>query len=215
MIKGFWKGRSERGARSAPARRLPPGVDEVRLIESEDGRRLAELAGLLTALDQAIEAMRILAAGRKAEAGPAEQLTDVALLRFAMVQFVGCFKGRRGSVRLTPRLAFDPAGVKFFDHVSVFADELSGAHARVVGQSETVALLKRAGDRAGVISVITRARRPDRLTAAELANLAEFMESGRRAYAEAVDQTRGRVMAEVEAMEAADLLALPLLDRAD
>ncbi len=213
MIKGFWKGRSRRNARPAAGRGLPPGVDEVRLVESAEALRLAELAGILTTLDQAIEAMRMLAAGRKAEAGPAEQLTDVALLRFAMVQFVGCFKGRRSSVRLTPRQAFDPAGVKFFDHVSAFADELSGAHARMVGQAETVVLLKRAGDRAGVVGLITRARRPDRLTASELSNLAEFMERGRRAYAEAFDRTRARVMADVEAMAAAELLALPLLDQ--
>lgn len=212
MIKALWKERSRRDPRSPPVRR-PPGVDEVRLVESPEGRRLAELAGLLTALDQAIEAMRTLAAGRKAAAAPAEQLADVALLRFAVVQFVSCFKGRRGSVRLTPKQAFDPAGAKFFDHVSAFADELSGAHARVVGQTETVVLLKRAGDRAGVIGLITRARRPDRLTAAELSNLAAFMERGRGAYVGAFDRTRARVMAEVEAMEAAELLALPLLDR--
>lgn len=209
MIKGFWK----RRARPEPARGPPPGVDEVRRVESPAGLRLAELAGLLTALDQAIEAMRRLAAGRTGEAGPAEHLADVALLRFAMVQFVGCFKGRRGSARLTPKQAFDPAGAKFFDHVSAFADELSGAHARMVGQVETVVLLKRAGDRAGVVGLITRARRPDRLTTTELTHLAEFMERGRRAYAQAFDRARAQVMAEVEAMEAAELLALPLLDR--
>jgi hypothetical protein len=213
VIKGFWKGRSRRDARSTPVRGLPPGADEVRLLESPEGLRLAELAGLLTALDQAIEAMRRLAADRKAEAGPAEQLADVALLRFAMVQFVACFKGRRGSARLTPKQAFDPAGVKFFEHVSVFADQLTGAHARVVGQTETVVLLKRAGDRVGVLGLTTRARRPERLTSMELANLAEFMTRGREAYADLFDQTRARVLVQVEELEAEDLLALPLLER--
>jgi len=203
------------GGPAASSRALPPGVDEVRLLESPDALRLAELAGVLAVLDQAIAAMRTLAADRRPGGDASDPIVDLALLRFAMIQFVGAFKARRGSVRLTPKQAFDPAGVKFFDHVSAFADQLGGAHARVVGQTETVVLLKRSGDRAGVLGLTTRARRPDRLTALELANLAEFMERGRAAYVEAFDRMRAKVLDELEAMEADALLALRLLETSE
>lgn len=211
-LKAFvtrWGGRG----RPAPARALPPGVDEIRLVETPDALRLAELASLLAALDQCIEAMRRLAAEREATRVSADPVADLALLRFAVLQFVSCFKARKRSARLTPKQAFDADGVKFFAHVSAFADQLAGAHPRVVGQAETVVMLRRAGDRAGLLGVVTRTRRPDRLTTPELASLADFMERGRAAYAEAFEIQRARVAADVETLPPDALLALRLLDR--
>ncbi|GAA0629332.1 hypothetical protein GCM10009422_28460 [Brevundimonas kwangchunensis] len=198
--------RLSRGA--TPPRGLPPGVDEVRLLKSANALKLAELAGIIGALDQSIVAMRSLEADRAQSRASTDPVTDLALLRFAIVQFVDCFTARRGSARLTPKKAFDEAGVKFFGYVVEFANQLSGAHARVVGETETVVLLKRSGERAGVIGLTTRARRPERLTRPELASLAAFMETGRAAYAGLFDDTRQKVMDEVERMTSDGLLSL-------
>ena len=98
MIEGLkaWAARRVRPA-SPPMRALPPGVDEVRLLESADALHLAELAGVLAALDQSIEAMRKLSADRSGARTSADPVTDLALLRFAIIQFVSCFPARRGS----------------------------------------------------------------------------------------------------------------------
>ena len=213
MIEGLkaWAARRVRSARP-PTRALPPGVDEVRLLETTDALTLAELAAVLAALDQSIEAMGKLASDRDSARASTDGVTDLALLRFAIVQFVSCFTARRGSPRLTPKKAFDAAGVKFFAHVAAFADQLNGAHARVVGETETVVLLKRDGHRAGVLGLTTRARRPERLTTLELNSLIEFMQRGRDAYIQAFEQARVKVLGEVEAMTAGELLALELKD---
>lgn len=191
-------------------RALPPGVDEVRLLRSANALKLAELAGIISAIDQSIAAMRRLETDRAQSRASTDPVADLALLRFGVVQFVDCFVARKGSARLTPKKAFDPAGMKFFNHVADFADQLSGSHPRVVGQTETVVLLKRAAERAGVVGLTTRARRPERLTRPELASLAEFMEQGRAVYAGVFEATRLKVMAEVERMTPEKLLALEL-----
>lgn len=193
---------------------MPPGVDEIRLLQTASARKLAELAGLIASLDQAIAAMRRLENDRVQSRVSTDPVADLALLRFAMVQFVDCFVARKGSARLTPSKAFDPTGVKFFDHVAEFAAQLSGPHARVVGQTETVVLLRRAEDRVGVVGLTTRSRRPERLTRPELASLAEFMEQGRAVYAGVFEATRLKVMSEVERMTPDKLLALDLCETA-
>ncbi len=189
---------------------MPPGVDEIRLLQTAGARRMAEVAGIVASLDQAIAAMRRLESDRVQSRVSTDPVADLALLRFAMVQFVDCFVARKGSVRLAPSKAFDASGVKFFDHVAEFAGQLSGSHARVVGQTEAVVLLRRAGERVGVVGLTTRARRPERLTRPELASLAQFMEQGRAVYAGMLEAARLKVLSEVERMTPDKLLALEL-----
>lgn len=198
-------------APAGPGRSLPPGVDEVRLLETPEALRLAEIAGVLASLDQVVQAMERLTAAREPGRTSADPLTELALFRFAVVQFVSCFRSRRGDGRLTPKQAFGDDGERFFDHVATLADQLTGPHARMVGSAETVVLLKRRDDQAGVVGVTTRARRPDRLTGVELASLASFMRRGRDAYAGLFDETRARVVEQTDAMTSDQLLNRPLL----
>jgi hypothetical protein len=192
--------------RVGTGRALPPGVDEVRLLETPDAEALAEWAATLAILDQALEAMRLVIARRQ---GPqADPLVDIALLQFAVTQFVSCFKARKGARRLTPKQAFDPAGARHFEHVAALADQLSGAQPRLTGRTEVVVLLKRAGDRAAMVGLTTRTRIPDRLTVQELSGIAEFMARGRDAYAARARQQREALLDQVGAMTDAELLAL-------
>ncbi len=200
--------------RATPSRALPPGADEIRLLETPEALRLAELAGVLGVLDQAIHALESLSGARRTGAATTDPVTDIALLRFGLVQFTGCFRRTRGSDRLTPRQAFGTDGAKFFEHVSSLTEQLTGDHARVVGEVETVVLLKRSGDLAGVVGLTTRTRRPDRLTSIELASLVAFMERGRAAYRTVFDATRTTVMSEVERLGPQALLALELKESA-
>ncbi len=203
-----WRSRSADLTEHRAGHSLPPGVDEVRLLETDHAAGLAELAAVLTVLDQAIGAMRILIQRRTNEQPDA--VVDIALLQFAVVQFVGCFKGGRGSRRLKPKQAFDGPGSRFFEHLAALADQLSGAHARLTGQTEVVVLLKRAPDRVGVLGLATRSRRPDRLTIHELSNIADFMDRGRDAYAAAAGRQRELASRELELMSNATLLALAM-----
>jgi len=199
------------GARGAKApRALPPGVDEIRLIGTPEADALAEWAATLAILDQALEAMRLVIARRQSPQD--DTLPDLALLQFAVTQFVSCFKARKGARRLTPKQAFDPAGARHFEHVAALADQLSGAQPRLTGRTEVVVFLKRAEGRAAMVGLTTRARIPDRLTVQELSGITEFMERGRDAYAARARQQREMVVDQVRAMTDRELLAL---DRTD
>lgn len=203
--------RSLFGSGTTDARRaLPPGADEVRLLRTPDAEQLAELATTLAVLDQALDAMQLLIARR--EAHQTDPVADIALLQFAITQFVACFRARRGTRRLTPKQAFDATGARYFDHVAALADQLSGAQPRLTGQTEVVVLLKRAGDRAAMVGLTTRSRAPDRLTVQELSGIADFMERGRDAYAARARLQREKLVDQVEALDDDGLLAL---DRAD
>jgi hypothetical protein len=138
--------------------------------------------------------------------------TDLALLRFGVVQFCTCFGGRRGSARLTARQAFGSGGVRFFDHLRTLGQELEGAHPRMIGQTETVALLRRHGDALIPLSVATRVRRPDRLTRAELGRLIAFMRRGLEAYAERANALRGELGDHLRALDPEALERLPPAD---
>ena len=195
------------------AGRLPPGANDVRLLLSGEAETLTRLVALTTTARQSVVALRTLAdRRRKASAdvrSETDEVTDMALLRFALLQFVSCFAARRDPVKLTPGQAFGPSGARFFRHVRAFADELSGASPRLAGRVEAVALLRVQDDQAAVLSVTTRSRRPDRLTAVELAQLIEFMEGGVQAYADRASEVRAALTEAARAMDAADLLALP------
>lgn len=195
------------------AGRLPAGANDVRLLLAAEAETLTGLVALTTATHQSVVALRVLAGRRRgAPAGArpeADEVTDMALLRFALLQFVPCFAARRDPVKLTPNQAFGPAGARFFRHVRAFADELSGASPRLVGRVEAVALLRVEGDQAAALSVTTRSRRPDRLTAVELAQLIEFMEGGVQAYADRASEARAALTEAVRALDPAQLLALP------
>ena len=212
MQNRFWSWRPGLLARAAPHIRpaLPPGVDEVRLLRTSEAESLAELAVTLAILDQAIEAMRLLITRRGTPR--ADPLTDIALLQFALTQFVSCFSTRRSSRRLSPKQAFDTVGARHFEHISTLADQLSGAQQRLTGRMEVVVLLKRAGDRAAMVGLTTRSRAPDRLTVQELSGIADFMVRGRDAYAAKARLQREQLL---EAMEALDEDALLALDRPD
>jgi hypothetical protein len=195
------------------AARLPPGANDVRPLLSSEAEILTQLGALTTATHQSVVALRTLAERRRgAPAGPrseTDEVTDMALLRFALLQFVQCFAVRRDPVKLTPSQAFGSSGARFFKHVRAFADELSGAGPRLVGRVEAVALLRVHEGRAAALSVTTRSRRPDRLTAVELAQLIDFMESGVQAYAERAAERRTTLTETVRAMDPAELVALP------
>lgn len=199
-----------RGGKSGPL--LPPGADEVRRLEGEGAGRLAELAALLAAAEQAVVALKTLADRRRSAPSArsaAETIIDLALLRFGVVQFCACFGGRRGSVRLTARQAFGEGGVRFFDHMRTLGQELEGAHARMTGQTETVVLLRRHGDDLTPLTVVTRARRPDRLTRAELGQLIDFMARGVAAYADRANRLRGELGEQMRALDSEALDRLP------
>lgn len=201
------------GSGNADVRRaLPPGADEVRLLSTPDAEHLAELATTLAVLDQALGAMRILIAHRQAR--QADPVADIALLQFAITQFVACFRAKRGTRRLTPKQAFDATGVRYFDHVAALADQLSGAQPRLTGQTQVVVLLKRAGERAAMVGLTTRSRTPDRLTVQELSGIADFMERGRDAYAARARLQRETLVDQVQALDEAELLALDRPDEA-
>lgn len=205
-----WLSRLFGPAKAQAHRALPPGVDEVRLLRTPEADALAELATTLAILDQALDAMRLLVDRRRT--AQADPLVDIALLQFAITQFVSCFRARRGARRLTPKQAFDAAGARHFEHVAALADQLSGAQPRLTGQTEVVVFLKRADGRAAVIGLTTRSRAPDRLTAQELSGLLSFMERGREAYAAKARVQRGRL---ADAVGALDDVALLALDRSD
>lgn len=198
--------------RVAPGRSLPPGVDEVRLLTTPEADALAEWAATLATVDQALGAMRLVIARRQAP--PADPLADIALLQFALTQFVSCFKARKGVRRLTPKQAFDAAGARHFEHVAALADQLSGAQPRLTGRTEVVVLLKRADDQAAMVGLTTRTRIPDRLTVQELSGIAEFMALGREAYAAKARQQREAVVDQVTGMSDAELLARGRSDQA-
>lgn len=201
-----WRSRLFGARRVDAGRSLPPGVDEVRLLETPEAGALAEWAATLAILDQALDAIRLVIARRQAQQG--DPLADLALLQFAVTQFVSCFKARKGARRLTPKQAFDSAGARHFDHVAALADQLSGAQPRLTGRTEVVVLLKRADDRAAMVGLTTRTRVPDRLTVQELSGIAGFMKRGRDAYAARVRLQRDLVVDQAGAMTDADLLAL-------
>jgi hypothetical protein len=206
-------GLGRRGREPAPA--LPSGADEVRRLEGDAADRLAELAALLAAVEQAVVALTTLAERRRSDPSgrsAAEAVTDLALLRFGVVQFCACFGGRRGSARLTARQAFGARGVGFFDHLRTLGQELEGAHPRITGRTETVALLRGHGDSLVPLSVVTRMRRPDRLTLAELGHLIEFMARGIDAYAERANQLRGELGERMRALSPEELERLPRAD---
>lgn len=205
-----WRSRLFGAGRARTVRALPPGVDEVRLIRTPDAEALAEWAATLAILDQALDAMRLVISRRQTPRG--EPVADLALLQFAVTQFVSCFRGRKGGRRLTPKQAFDAAGARHFEHVAALADQLSGAQPRLTGQTEVVVFLKRADDRAAMVGLTTRTRIPDRLTVQELSGIARFMEQGRDAYAARARRQRDLLMDQVGAMTGQDLLAL---DRSD
>lgn len=207
-----WRSRLLGGRAVEASRAVPHGVDEVRLIKTPDAEALAEWAATLAILDQALDAMRLLIARRQSPQG--DTLPDLALLQFAVTQFVSCFKARKGARRLTPKQAFDAAGARHFEHIAALADQLSGAQPRLTGRTEVVVFLKRAEDRAAMVGLTTRARIPDRLTVQELSGIAGFMELGRDAYAARARRQRELLMDQVGAMTDQDLMALDRPDEA-
>jgi hypothetical protein len=194
---------------------LPSGADDVRRLDGDSADQLAELAALIAAVEQAIVALTTLAERRRSDPSgrsAGEAVTDLALLRFGVVQFCTCFGGRRGSARLTARQAFGSGGVRFFDHLRTLGQELEGAHPRMIGQTETVALLRRHGDALIPLSVATRVRRPDRLTLAELGRLIAFMRRGLEAYAERANALRSELGDHLRALDPEALERLPPAD---
>lgn len=201
-----WRSRLFGAGRVKAGRALPPGADEVRFLRTPEAEALAEWAAIVAILDQTLGAMRLLIARRQAP--QTDPLADLALLQFAVTQFVSCFKGRKGARRLTPKQAFDAAGARHFEHIAALGDQLSGAQPRLTGQTEVVVLLKRSGLRAAMAGLTTRTRAPDRLTVVELAGIAAFMERGRDAYADKARRQRELLMDQVGAMTDEALLAL-------
>lgn len=204
-LSSWWSGRFRPEAVDR-RRALPPGVDEVRLLRTADAEALAGLVTTLAILDQAIDAMRLLIERQRTK--QTDPVADIALLQFAVTQFVSGFKVRRGSRRLSPKQAFDATGARYFEHIVALADQLSGAQPRLTGQTEVVVLLKRAGNRAAMVGLTTRSRPPDRLTIQELTGIADFMGRGRDAYAAAARLQRERLIEAVSTLNDDELLAL-------
>lgn len=208
MLTGFtsWLRDSIGRRKAGPGPLLPPGVDDIRLVSSPCADDLARLTGSLAALDQAIAAMqRLIDIRNKRIADP---LMEIALLQFSLIQLVGCFQTKRGVRRTPGRPVFKDADDRFFQHVSVLAEQLTGVQARLTGQAEVVVLLRRAEDRVALLGLTTRSRRPDRLTALELSSILGLMERGRELYAASVRDARNRVLSEIEALEPQALLLL-------
>ncbi len=193
--------------RGPPA--APLGALDVRLLDSPQARRLAEAAAVLAAMDQGLEALAELhARSRRRPPDPrgVDALVEVALLRHGVVQFVDCYEAARGAGLMDDP---DPAGLAFYRHVRAFRDELCGPHARLVGETQTVALLRRVADRPVLAGVLTRTRRPDRLTPAELAQMLAFTRRARAACAERLEEMRAAVLDEVRTLSADELDRLP------
>ena len=187
----------------------PLGVQDVRLVDSPDARMLARAAAILAAMDQALEALAELQARSRrrppAPTGP-EALIEVALLRHGVVQFVDCLDAAH-AVGLLEEV--DLSGLAFCRHLRAFRDELCGPHARLVGETQTVALLRRVADRPVLAGVATRTRRPGRLTAAELTQLLTLTGQVRAACAERLERLRATVLEQVRGLSATRLDSLP------
>lgn len=200
--------RRRRGVPSAPL-----GAHEVRLLDTPEARRLAEAAAILAAMDQAREALSEVHARSRRPApdpGGADAIVEIALLRHGVVQFVDSFEAARRA-DLLDDATFDGPGVgpAFYRHLCAFRDELSGPHARLVGETGTVALLRRVGDRPVLAGVAIRTRRPGRLTSAELAQMLAFVGLARDACAERLEQMRAAVLDQVRSLSADELETLP------
>jgi hypothetical protein len=191
----------------------PLGAHDVRLLATPDALRLAETAAILAAMDQALQALTELRArSRRPSPGTYEAgaLVEVALLRHGVVQFLDCFDAAR-SLGLLDEAAFGGSAEarSFYRHLRAFRDQLSGPHARLVGETQTVALLRRMGDRPVLAGLATRTRRPDRLTPAELAQLLAFFGRARAACARRLEEMRASVLDHLRRLPVDELEALP------
>lgn len=200
-----------RRRRQAPS--APLGAHEVRRLDTPDGRLLAGAAAILAAMDQAFEALTELHARSRRRApdpGGPDALGEVALLRFGLVQFVDSFDSARSAGLLEAADLDGPdGGLFFYRHLCAFRDELEGPGARLVGETEAVVLLRRIADRPVLIGVATRARRPGRLTPAELAQILSFIGRTRSACATRLEQKRSALLDRVRALSAEELDSLP------
>lgn len=188
---------------------LPPRVDSVRLLDSAEGEHLAALAGLLEAVDQSISAMEALAILRaSAPSTEIDRIIELALLRFAVLQFVGCFSQSPHDAKLSPKQAFG-SRLGFYRHVRTFAADLASSGPRVVGGFETVVLVKESTDAAAALGVTTRRLQPFRLGPSELRPLIEFMHLGRQAYAAKAEELRAALATRARSMTSEELRALP------
>ncbi len=200
-----------RRARAA-ASEAPPGVDDVRLLDTPDAVLMAETASMLAAIDQAAGALEMVRQGsRRPTPDPRAALADLALLRFGVVQFVDCFEAGRRAGLVHPAEAFArlDGGLAFYRHLCAFRDELSGPHARLVGETETVALFRRVREQLILAGVATRIRRPDRLTAAEVAQILTFIGHAREVWVDQLQRLRARVADQVRDLPQERLGALP------
>lgn len=189
----------------------PAGAHEVRLLASPDAAALARAVSVLAALDQAADALRLLRKGGPGRAtGAAEALRRLALLRLALVQFVDALAAAREGP-LDPAAAIEgaPGGETFHRHLRAFRAQLDGCHPRMVGETETVALLRRVQDQPVLITVATRTLRPDRLTSAELARMSDFVDQVRAGWAEQVEALRAQVADQTHRLSPAELDSLP------
>lgn len=191
----------------------PLGARDVRLLDGPQARRLAEAAAVLAAMDQALQALSELHARSRRPApdprGP-EALVEIALLRHGVVQFVDCFEAARRLGLAGEADAAGPSGsLTFYRHLCAFRDELMGPNARLVGQTEAVALLRHVGDRPLLAGVATRTRRPDRLTSAELAQMLAFVRRARTACAERLEHMRAAMLDHLRAFSTEQLDSLP------
>lgn len=200
--------RRRRGVPSAPL-----GAHEVRLLDTPEARRLAEAAAILAAMDQAREALSEVHARSRRPApdpkGP-DALAEVALLRHGVVQFVDSVEAARRADLLGDAILDGPGvGPTFYRHLCAFRDELSGPHVRLVGETGTVALLRRVGDRPVLAGVAIRTRRPGRLTSAELAQMLAFVALACAACAERLEEMRAAVLDQARGLTADELETLP------
>lgn len=203
-----------RRPRSASPSPRPPGADDVRLLDTPDAVLMAEAASTLAAIGQslaALEALRLRSRRPPPEPHGPDALTDLALLRHGVVQFVDCFEAGRRAGGPSPETAFGglDGGAAFYRHLCAFRDQLSGPHARLVGSTQPVALLRRAGDQTILVGVATRTRRPDRLTEAELAQMIAFIGHARTAWTHRLEEIRERVVDQARALSPDDLDRLP------
>ncbi len=203
-----------RRLRAASRPSPPPGADDVRLLDTPDAVLMAEAASTLAAIDQSMAALELLRRRSRRPApdphGP-EALIDLALLRHGVVQFVDCFEAGRRAGGPDPGTAFGgmDGGAAFYRHLCAFRDQLSGPHARLVGVTQPVALLRRPGDQPVLVGVATRTRRPDRLTDAELAQMIAFIGHARAAWTDRLEEIRARVVDHARALSPEELDRLP------
>jgi hypothetical protein len=194
-------------------RETPPG--DQRLLNGGAAERLARATSVMKALDQAIAAITMLRRRRSAVARPNEvEVQDLALLQFGIIQYLDCLDASGPAGWPGPEEIYGcvEGGLTFCGHLRTFRDQLCGPHARLVGASEAIALLRRVHGQAVLQGVVARSRRPDRLTSSELAQMIQFMERARGSWMRRLTETHRDLLDELRVLSPQELDELPRAD---